>query len=115
MPTNYASCWVSEVDPWFQKHLGFNEKLSRRKKVQPNQLKLTKCSNKLNDTDNVGGQVLIDIDVGGVEDGDRVEDDGVDAGPLLEDHGGQTQDEWMPNCLRFHFRTKREGYARRSN
>ncbi len=39
---------------------------------------LTESSKKLDGSDNVGGKVHVDGDVGGVEDGHGVEDDGVD-------------------------------------
>ena len=44
-------------------------------------------------------EVHVDGDVGGVEDGDGVEDDGVDSSPLLEDHDGQAEDERVPDLL----------------
>ncbi len=42
------------------------------------QFGLTESSKKLDGSDNVGGKVHVDGDVGGVEDGHGVEDDGVD-------------------------------------
>jgi len=60
---------------------------------------LTESCNELDEADNIGGQVLVDADVGRVEDGDRVEDDGVDARPLLEDHGDQAKAKRIPNRL----------------
>ena len=61
--------------------------------------KLTKSGNELNQSDHVGGKVLVDLDLCGVEDGDGVEDDDVDAGPLLEEHGQQAEEERIPDGL----------------
>ena len=62
-------------------------------------LALTESGKELDSSDDVGGQVLIDCDVGRIEDGDRVEDDGVDAAPLLEDHDCEAQHKRVPHLL----------------
>ena len=69
----------------------------------------------MDEADNVCCQVLIDADVGGVEDGDRVEDDGVDAGPLLEDHGGQAKAKRIPNRLIPQLRKEGKGNSRENS
>ena len=57
--------------------------------------------------------MLVDGEVGRVEDGDGVEDDCVDAGELLEDHDCQTQDERVPDLLRLQLGEEGQGRARR--
>ncbi len=57
--------------------------------------------------------MLIDGEVGRVEDGDRVEDDCVNAGELLEDHDCQTQDERVPDLLRLQLGEEGQGWTRR--
>ena len=63
------------------------------------QKQLTEGGKQLDSSDNVRGEVHVDGDVGSVEDGDGVEDDGVDSAPLLEDHDYQAKDERMPDLL----------------
>ena len=53
----------------------------------------TECCQKLRDPDDNRGQVFFDGGVGGVKDGDGVENDGVDAGPLLEEHQAQGDEQ----------------------
>ena len=60
---------------------------------------LTESGEQLDSSDDVGGEVHVDVDVGGIKDGDGVEDDGVDSAPLLEDHDCKAQDERMPDLL----------------
>ena len=56
--------------------------------------KLTECCEELHDPHDDGGEVLVDgVRAGGAEDGHRVEDDGVDAAPLLEEHQAHVDEE----------------------
>ena len=48
---------------------------------------LTKSGNELNCTNNVGWEVVVHGDIGSTEDGDGVENNNVDSGPLLKEHG----------------------------
>ena len=74
----------------------WRDKERERKRVA---IELTESSNKLNSANNVCSEMSVNGTVGSIEDGNGVEDDGIDSTELLKYHGSQTQNKWMPDLF----------------